>query len=81
VLLSTLPEIAGQAFEVRGFVYAQATLGAIGGGNTRKMVQSLTDQAQQLGADAVVDLRTALGGDPSAHCVMTGTTVRLIPPA
>lgn len=63
---------------MRGFVYAQAILGAIGGGNTRKMVQSLTEQAAALGADGIVDLKTAIGGE-TGHCLMTGTAVRIRP--
>jgi hypothetical protein len=78
VLISSLPELPGRPFDVRGFVFAQAVLGAMGGGNTRTMVLSLIEQAQQFDADAIVDLRTVLGGD-SAHCVMTGTAVRLTP--
>jgi hypothetical protein len=78
VLLSTLAALPGQAFEVRGFVFAQSTLGSIGGGNTRKMVQSLAEQATHFGADAIVDVSTIIGGD-SGHCVMTGTAVKLLP--
>ena len=78
MLLSTLPQLPGLTFEVRGFVFAQAVLGAIGGGNTQKMVKSLIEQATSFGADGIVDLRTVIGGE-SAHCVMTGTAVRLFP--
>jgi uncharacterized protein YbjQ (UPF0145 family) len=78
MLVSTLPELPGRTFEVRGFVFAQAVLGAIGGGNTHKMVTSLVEQAATFGADGVIDVRTVIGGD-NAHCVMTGTAVRLLP--
>lgn len=78
MLLSTLPQLPGWTYEVRGFVFAQATLGALGGGNTQKMVKSLVEQAAAAGADAIVDLRTVIGGE-NAHCVMTGTAVRLLP--
>lgn len=77
MLLSTLAEIPGRSFEVKGFVWAEATLGSMGGGNTRKMVQSLVEQAQRLDGDGIVDLKTVIGGD-SAHCLMTGTAVRLL---
>jgi uncharacterized protein YbjQ (UPF0145 family) len=80
MLLSTLPDLPGRPFDVRGFVFAQAVLGAIGGGNTQKMVKAMIEQAAAFGADAIVDLRTVIGGD-SGHCVMTGTAVRLLPPA
>ncbi|GAA4732728.1 hypothetical protein [Phytohabitans rumicis] len=78
MLLSTLPQLPGRSFEVRGFVFAQATLGALGGGNTQKMVKSLIEQAAAFGADGIVDLRTVIGGE-NAHCVMTGTAVRVLP--
>jgi hypothetical protein len=75
MLLTTLPEIPGRGFEIRGFVFAQAFFGGIGGGNTEKMVRSLVDQAGRLGADGIVHITTVMGGD--GHCVMTGTAVRL----
>jgi uncharacterized protein YbjQ (UPF0145 family) len=78
MMLSTLPDLPGRTFEVRGFVFAQAVLGAMRGGNTRQMVGSLIEQAGAFGADGVIDLRTMIGGN-SAHCVMTGTAVRLLP--
>jgi hypothetical protein len=76
VLISTLPELPGRSFDVLGLVVAQGAFGAIGGGNTQKMVQQLIEQAQRFGADGIVDVKTVLGGD-SAHCVMTGTAVKL----
>jgi hypothetical protein len=76
VLLSTMKDLTPRTYEVRGFVLAHAVLGAIGGGKTDKMIQSLIEQAQRLGGDGIVDLQTVLGGD-SAHCVMTGTAVRI----
>jgi hypothetical protein len=77
MLLSTLPELPGRPFDVRGLVYASVTLGALGGGNLQKMVQSIIEQAGRFGADAVVDLRTIVGGD-NAYVVMTGTAVKLL---
>jgi hypothetical protein len=76
MLLSTTTDLAPRTYEVRGFVVAHAILGALGGGKTDKMIQSLIEQAQRLGGDGIVDLKTVLGGD-SAHCVMTGTAVRI----
>jgi uncharacterized protein YbjQ (UPF0145 family) len=77
MLISTLPEVPGLTYEVKGLVFAQAILGAVGGGNTQKMVQSLVDQATRLGANGIIDVRTVVGGD-TAHCVMTGTAVLLM---
>jgi hypothetical protein len=79
MLLSTLPELPGRPFDVRGLVFANATLGSIGGGNLQKMVQSIVEQANRLGADAVVDLTTQVGGG-NGYCVMTGTAVKLLQP-
>lgn len=76
MLISTLPQLPGRSFEVLGLVTAHAVLGAIGGGNPQKMIQQLIEQAQRFGADAIVDVKTVLGGD-SAHCMMTGTAVKL----
>jgi uncharacterized protein YbjQ (UPF0145 family) len=81
VLISTLPELPGYALtEVKGFVCEYAALGTMGGGKTRKLVDSMADQARRLGADAIVDVKTVIGGD-SGICVMTGTAVRISPRA
>ena len=81
MLISTLPELPGyELSEVKGFVCEYAALGAMGGGKTRKLVDSMADQAMRLGADAVVDVKTVIGGD-SGICVMTGTAVRISPRA
>ena len=77
VLISTLPDLSGRTFQVLGFVVAHAVLGALGGGNPQKMIQQLIEQAQRFGADAIVDMKTVVGGD-SAHCMMTGTAVKLM---
>jgi uncharacterized protein YbjQ (UPF0145 family) len=49
----------------------------MGGGNTQKLVQQLIEQATRFGADGIVDLKTVLGGE-AAHCVMTGTAVKIL---
>jgi uncharacterized protein YbjQ (UPF0145 family) len=76
MLLSTLPELPGQTFRVKGIVCAQGVLGALRGDKIQKMMQSLTDQAEAVGADGIVDIRTILAGD-TAHCVITGTAVEI----
>jgi hypothetical protein len=81
MLLSTLPEIPGRTFEVRGLVMAHTTLRYAGGKGEKgipEMVQRLIEQAHRLDADGIVDLSTVLSGTESwCHCVMTGTAVRL----
>jgi uncharacterized protein YbjQ (UPF0145 family) len=62
-----------------GFVFADRALGSLGRDHTQKMVQSLIEQAQRLGGDAIVDIATVIGGE-SGICVMTGTAVRLQQP-
>ena len=79
MLISTLSEVPGLTYELRGLVFAQAALQAIGGGNTQKMVMSLIEQAQHLGANGIIDVKTVVGGDV-AYCVMTGTAVVLRQP-
>ncbi len=76
MLLSTLPDLPGRSFEVRGLVCAQGTLMAIGGASVQKMMQQLAGQAEALGADGVVDVRTVVAGD-TPHCVVTGTAVKI----
>jgi hypothetical protein len=76
MLLSTLSGLPGQTFRVQGLVCAQGVLGAIRGDKIQKMMQSLVEQAEGLGADSIVDVRTVLTGD-SAHCVITGTAVKI----
>ena len=78
MVISTLPELPGYEFEVRGFVCEYSALGAIGGGKTRKLLESLTNQANQFNANAIVDLKTVIGGD-TGICVMTGTAVQAFP--
>lgn len=76
MLMTTLAELPGVVYEVKGLVFADAKLNAIAGGNMSKMVKSLEEQARQLGANGIVDIRTAVGGDAGC-CVMTGTAVLL----
>jgi S1-C subfamily serine protease len=74
MLMSTLAEPPGLVYEVKGLVVANANLNRNFGGTMPKMIQSLVEQAQQLGANGIVDIRTAVGGDAGC-CVMTGTAV------
>lgn len=79
MLFSTLPELPGyELTECKGLVCEYAALGAIGGGKTKKLIDSMADQARRLGADAIVDVKTVIGGD-TGFCVMTGTAVRITP--
>jgi hypothetical protein len=78
MLLSTLPTLPGRTFEVRGLVFAQATLNALGGGNVQKMVQTIIEQAGQFGADAIVDIKVVGSGSDNGTVVMTGTAVKIM---
>ncbi|MEU3532647.1 heavy metal-binding domain-containing protein [Streptomyces murinus] len=82
MLMSTLPDLAGRSFEVRGVVYSSDSLTLRKNKSSEALqgiIQELCVQAAQLGADAIVDLKTALGGQESrTHCVMTGTAVKLL---
>lgn len=76
MLMSTLPELPGMTFEIKGLVCAEGVLMAVGGDRVSKLMQSLADQAEAFGADGVVDIRTVVSGG-SPHCVVTGTAVKL----
>jgi hypothetical protein len=78
MLLSTLPTIPDRNFEIRGLVFAQAALGALGGGNVQKMVQEVIQQAGQFGADAIIDIKVVGSGSDAGAVVMTGTAVHLL---
>jgi hypothetical protein len=75
MLISTLPELPGMTFEVRGLVIAQDVLLAVGGPQVHRMVKSLIEQAESFGADGIVDVRTVVG---HTACVLTGTAVKLL---
>jgi hypothetical protein len=77
MLMSTLPELPGRTFEVRGLVSAEGVLMAVGGDKIKKLMQALAVQAEECGADGIVDVRTVLSGG-SPHCVVTGTAVKLL---
>ena len=76
MLLSTLPELPGKTFDVRGLVCAEGVLMAVRGDRIQKLMQDLAEQAERLGADGVVDVRTVVSGG-SSHCVVTGTAVKI----
>jgi hypothetical protein len=80
MLISTLPDLPGRTFEVRGFVYAHVDFSTVirsGDRKINKLVPQLIEQAGRLGADAIVDVKTVLSGDVG-HCMMTGTAVKLL---
>ncbi|AWS44527.1 hypothetical protein [Streptosporangium sp. 'caverna'] len=78
MLISTLPDLAGRTFEVRGFVLVDAQIA--GSWSTdrlyKKVVQQLSEQAGRLGADGIVDVKTVMSGGSSTF-VITGTAVKL----
>jgi S1-C subfamily serine protease len=78
MLMSTLAEPPGLVYEVKGLVFAYGNLSGMGD-KLNKIVQSLEEQAQRLGANGIVDIRTAIGGD-AGRCVMTGTAVLIANP-
>jgi uncharacterized protein YbjQ (UPF0145 family) len=77
MLLSTLPELPGQTFEVRGLVSAQGVLRAIGGDKVDALMRELTVQAEALGANGIVDVRAVVAGD-TPHCIVLGTAVHIL---
>jgi uncharacterized protein YbjQ (UPF0145 family) len=75
MMITTLPDLPGQQFTVKGFVYAHDSLGGRRN-NMQQMVQSLIQQGEVLGANGIVDLTTIMSsGGGFTYCVMTGTAV------
>jgi hypothetical protein len=72
VLLSTLPHIPDRTFQIRGFVFAEGFHG-IGGSKAPGMIQSIIQQATQMGANAVVDVTVVRTGEH--NWAITGTAV------
>jgi hypothetical protein len=74
MILSTLPAVPGRDLEIRGLVLAEGFSGF--GGKIKSVgqaMQAIAQQAAQLGANAVVDVRVIrLNG---AAWVVTGTAV------
>ncbi|GHJ49175.1 hypothetical protein Cs7R123_65170 [Catellatospora sp. TT07R-123] len=78
MLISTLPDLGGRAFEVRGLVFADGALSSLGGTSVHQLVQQLVYQATHFEADGIVDVKTLLSTGQHTHCVMTGTAVKLL---
>ena len=76
VLMSTLPSLPGQTFEVRGLVYAQGVLQAIGGDKIQNLIRSLVEQAEAIGADGIVDIHTSVAS-ATPLCIVMGTAVKI----
>jgi uncharacterized protein YbjQ (UPF0145 family) len=77
MFLSTLPAVPHRDFDVRGLVIAHVQLTSLVRAPVKdSLIQQLIQQAQQLGGDAVIDIKTEIGGE-HGHCVMTGTAVKL----
>jgi hypothetical protein len=72
MLLSTLPQIPDRPMQIRGLVIAEGFHG-LGGAKLPAMMQSVVQQATQLGANAVVDLKVTRTGEHN-WCI-TGTAV------
>jgi uncharacterized protein YbjQ (UPF0145 family) len=80
MLLSTLPDLPGRPFDVRGLAFAQATVTR--DKDIQGMIQSIVEQAARFGADSIVDIKTIVGSGASwQRVIMTGTAVKLVPPS
>jgi hypothetical protein len=74
MILSTLPAIPDRNFEIRGLVLAEGFVGIGKGPKSVDMsMQEIAQQAAQLGANAVVDVKVIRLSD--ARWVVTGTAV------
>jgi uncharacterized protein YbjQ (UPF0145 family) len=76
MLFSTLPHLGDRLFDVLGVVVAQGGVYTIGTKTAQSLLGELAQQAQQFGADGVVNITTVMAGS-SPYYVMTGTAVKL----
>ncbi|GIG60159.1 hypothetical protein Lfu02_45310 [Longispora fulva] len=72
MLVSSLPDVPGHTFEIRGLVFADCFPGSIGGGNLPTMIQTIIEQANGFRANAIIDVK--LTTSERILCVM-GTAV------
>ncbi|WP_412539618.1 hypothetical protein R8Z50_27780 [Longispora sp. K20-0274] len=72
MLVSSLPDVPGHTFEIRGLVFADCFPGSIGGGSLSKMIQTIIEQANGFRANAIIDVK--LVTSEKILCV-TGTAV------
>lgn len=81
MILSTLPDLPGGKFHVRGIVYCEGVLDGVLLGSTSidEMLQYIAKQASHLGADAIVDIKVIAPGGTQKTYVVIGTAVKLIP--
>ena len=77
MLTSTLSDLPGRIYDIRGVVCSSAALGAIGGGNIEKMFKNLEQQASSMSADAIIDIKITAPGGTSAIVVISGTAIKL----
>ncbi|WP_018353006.1 hypothetical protein [Longispora albida] len=79
MLVSSLPEVPGHTYELRGLVFQDYGFSVnVGGppeGALNELVQAIVQQAQRFGANAIIDVKVVTGDRILA---VTGTAVRLI---
>ncbi len=80
MLMSTLPDLGVfKRYEVKGIVFGTVMLGGAGNDSLERAFKALEQQATNMGADAIIDIKIT---DPSGERVVAaviGTAVKIIP--
>lgn len=77
MLTSTLPGLPGRTYDTLGVVISSAMIGAIGGGNIEKMFKTIIQQASDMRADAIIDIKITTPGGQSGIVVIIGTAIKV----
>ncbi len=79
MIMSTLPDLRGIRYEVKGVVYNSVILAVAGNDSFEGAFNAIERQAESLDADAVIDIKvTVLEGERGRGiAVVIGTAVRI----
>jgi len=80
MVLSTLPDLAGQRYKVMGVVFSAVTLlRPARDDSLRRTFKALEEQAASMGADAIIDVKITDPSGEHAVAAVLGTAVKIIP--
>jgi hypothetical protein len=80
MLMSTLPDLGvSRRYEVKGIVYGTVMLGLSGNANLERAFKDLEQQATNMGADAIIDIKITAPSGERVVAAVIGTAVKIIP--
>lgn len=79
MIMSTLPDLRGIMYEVKGVVFNSVILAVAGSDSLEMAFKAIERQAENLDADAIIDIKvTVLEGERGRGiAIVTGTAVRI----